>query len=99
MKPLRVGALAALEFREAVRWYEERRVGWGGKLFDAISHTTTLVVAHPEIGEVRKSRFTSRQLRVLGFPYYVAYRIREHDIYIVAIAHPSRRPGYWIDRR
>ncbi|MCR4374699.1 MAG: type II toxin-antitoxin system RelE/ParE family toxin [Acidobacteria bacterium] len=99
MKPLKVGGLAALEFREAVRWYEERRPGWGSKLFDAIAHATDLVRAHPEIGEARKGRLPSRKLRVPGFPYYVVYRIREGDIYVVAIAHTSRRPGYWRDRR
>jgi hypothetical protein len=36
---------------------------------------------------------------VQGFPYKVAYRIRDHDIHIVAIAHTSRRPGYWKNRR
>jgi hypothetical protein len=25
----------------------------------------------------------------------VAYRIRPQDVYVVAIAHAKRRPGYW----
>jgi toxin ParE1/3/4 len=33
------------------------------------------------------------------FPYTVVYRIREADVVIVAIAHHSREPGYWRDRR
>jgi len=26
------------------------------------------------------------------------YRVRDEDVYIVAIAHTSRRPGYWQNR-
>jgi len=35
------------------------------------------------------------QLVVTGFPYKVVYRIRETDLYVVAVAHTSRRPNYW----
>lgn len=98
MKPLLISGLASEELREAVRWYEERRPGWGGRLFDAVGHTFDLLVAHPQIGKERSGRMPTRQLQVLGFPYRVAYRIRETDIYIVAVAHTSRRPGYWKNR-
>lgn len=98
MKPLLINALASEEFREAVKWYEERRPGWGGKLFDAVSHTVELILSHPDIGAERRGRNPSRQLPVLGFPYIVSYRVREHDIYIVAVAHAKRRPGYWKNR-
>jgi hypothetical protein len=36
---------------------------------------------------------------VKRFPYKIVYRERADDLYIVAIAHTSRRPGYWKDRR
>jgi plasmid stabilization system protein ParE len=89
---------ASLELTEAVQWYEQRRPGWGGKLFDAVTNTIERIQVHPEIGALRIGRRPSRQFRVQGFPYKVAYRIREHDIYVVAVAHSSRRPGYWKDR-
>ena len=50
MKPLKISESASLELSEAVRWYEERRPGWGGRLFDAVVHALTLIQAHPEIG-------------------------------------------------
>jgi plasmid stabilization system protein ParE len=99
VKPLGISEPAAHELAEAVRWYERRRPGWGGKLFDAVTHTIELILARPEIGATRTGRLPSRQFQVRGFPYKVAYRIREHDIYVVALAHTSRRPGYWKDRR
>jgi plasmid stabilization system protein ParE len=97
--PFQVSEPAAEELPEAVRWYEQRRPGWGGELFDAVTHTIEQIQQHPEIGALRSGRLPSRQFRVQGFPYRVAYRIRQHDIYVVAVAHASRRPEYWKDRR
>jgi toxin ParE1/3/4 len=95
VKSLQVSEPASLEFAEAVRWYEERRTGWGARLFDAVSHAFDLIERHPEIGPPRRVRPTARQLAVRGFPYVVVYRIRRDDVYVVAVAHTSRRPGYW----
>jgi toxin ParE1/3/4 len=99
VKPFLFGDQASEELAEAVRWYEERRPGWGGRLFDAVAHTIEQIRAYPEIGSLRIGQLPSREFLVPGFPYKVAYRIRDHDIYIVAIAHTSRRPDYWMDRR
>ena len=35
---------------------------------------------------------------VKGFPFNVVYRPSETEILIVAIAHQSRQPGYWLAR-
>ena len=99
LKPFQFSDPATEELTEAVRWCEQRRPGWGGKLFDAVTQTIERIQAHPEIGARRTGRLPNRQFRVQGFPYKVAYRVREHDIYVVAVAHTSRRPGYWKNRR
>jgi toxin ParE1/3/4 len=98
VKPLLVSAPASLELAESVRWYEERRPGWGTRLFDAVSHTFGLIESHPEIGSPRRSRPAIRQLVVRGFPYIVVYRVRPDDVYVIAVAHARRRPGYWRNR-
>ena len=92
MKPLQISEAASQEVAEAVRWYEERRPGWGVRLFDAVSDVFELIEQRPEIGSPRKSRPATRQLVVRGFPYVVAYRIRSDDVYVVALAHGKRRP-------
>lgn len=99
MKPLLISRPASDELTEAVRWYELRRSGLGGDFHDAIVRTIELIRLHPEIGTARTGRLPHRQLRVTGFPYKVVYRLRKDDIYVVAVAHTSRRPGYWKDRR
>ncbi len=46
---------------------------------------------------MRPGAFRRINLRV--FPYYIPYVVREQTLWVVAIAHASRRPLYWISRR
>ena len=64
----------------------------------AVSHAIDLISVHPEIGVPREGLLPSRQFSVSGFPYRIAYRVRDHDIYVIAVAHTSRRPNYWKHR-
>ncbi len=98
MKPFQLSDPATAELTHAIRWYEQQRTGLGGELLDAITETIDLIRTHPEIGVPRPTRRPSRQLHVNRFPYNVVYRIRDNDVYVVAVAHTSRRPDYWKDR-
>jgi len=40
-----------------------------------------------------------RRLPAQRFPYSVIYRIDNESIFILAIAHSSRGPGYWRHRK
>ena len=42
---------ASQELAEAVHWYETRRAGLGGELFDAVVATVTVIETSPEIGQ------------------------------------------------
>jgi hypothetical protein len=39
-----------------------------------------------------------RRVPVRRFPFFVIYRERDEDLQIIAVAHQSRRPGYWRSR-
>jgi toxin ParE1/3/4 len=44
-------------------------------------------------------RGTKVQRRQMGrFPYTIFYLNNLHEVYILAVAHTSRRPGYWKTR-
>jgi hypothetical protein len=85
VKPLRISR----------RWYEQKRTGLGGEFFDAVTHAIELVRSRPEIGTTGGR---TRSWLLTRFPYRLIYRVRDADIYIVAIAHTSRTPGYWKNR-
>lgn len=98
MKPVRIAQPASEEFTEAVRWYEGKRTELGGEFYEAVLHAVSVVREHPEIGVAVDGPHTHRQYLVNGFPYKLMYRERTDDLYIIAIAHVSRRPGYWKQR-
>lgn len=97
-RALRSSSPASDEFAAAVRRYEEQRPGLGGDFYDAVNETIDLIKTHPEIGAPISADHKTRRSRVPNFPYHVVYRLRPHEIVIVAVAHAKRRPGYWRSR-
>jgi toxin ParE1/3/4 len=40
----------------------------------------------------------TRGFRFQNFPFVLAYVIRSQQVFIVALAHTKRKPGYWRER-
>lgn len=98
--PLRVAEPAAAELADAVRWHEEKRPGLGIELYELITTALDFISEHPDVGSPVSNvpGFSVRRRLISRFPYQVIYYARPDDIVIVAIAHTSRRPGYWRSR-
>ena len=102
MKAVRPNAEAEEEIRAAIVWYESERHGLGRELWDELQATVALISEYPAIGNVVhrvKVRGTARRVPLRRFPYFVVYREHRDYIELVALAHTSRRPGYWRLRR
>jgi toxin ParE1/3/4 len=100
-KPVRIHDEAEAEIRAAILWYETERVGLGRELWDESQHTLSLVSAHPAIGGVVRRvriRGAARRVPLRRFPYFLVYREHLDHIEVIALAHTSRRPGYWRSR-
>lgn len=87
---------ARAEVRESVEFYEARLDGLGLRFLAAVEETADRICANPEAGTPLAGEFHKRI--VLGFPYNIMYRVWEDYIYLVAVAHHRRRPGYWRER-
>lgn len=95
---VRFDSAAEAELRAAIAWYERERAGLGDEFWTEVQHTLSLIQEHHEIGgRVARVRVrgVARRLPIRRFPYFVVYRHREDLVEIVAVAHQSRRPGYW----
>ncbi|MBI3479776.1 MAG: type II toxin-antitoxin system RelE/ParE family toxin [Nitrosomonadales bacterium] len=82
----------------AVEWY----IGEGAFIaaddfLGEIEQTMGMLARFPEVGEA--GLHNMRMLPLHGFPYSLIYRLQADAIRIIAIAHHSRRPGYWVGRR
>jgi len=53
-------------------------------------------MTYPRAGKLVGRR--ARRIEVSGFRYAVIYQILPDLIFILAIAHHSRRPGFWRSR-
>jgi plasmid stabilization system protein ParE len=99
VKPFQFSTPASAELADAVRWYETRRNGLGADFYEAVVRAIEQIRTHPDIGTLRAGRLPYRRVLVSGFPYQIVYRVRENDLYVIAIAHTSRRPGFWQGRQ
>ena len=86
---------AANEFFAAVAYYDGQEPGLGQR-FDGIERTLFWLVEHPHVCPLRRNIYRRMNLHI--FPYYIPYVIRESTLWVVAVAHSSRRPEYWIRR-
>ena len=60
------------------------------------SHAIGLLREHPRLGP--KWRGPLRRLPLRRFPYSIVYHESPTALRVIAVAHQSRRPGYWRGR-
>ena len=96
MKRVRFGAAARREFLAEVVYYNKEEPGLGARFAAAVEDATARALAFPLAG-APASRNT-RRVFLKDFPFAVVYRPDAEGITIFALAHHSRRPGYWQSR-
>jgi toxin ParE1/3/4 len=89
-------SIAEIELTETAQYYNEQQPGLGKRFLDAIREAEQRIRRHPEAWTLHAK--TIRGCRVSPFPHRLLYRELPDRIQVVAVAHPSRRPGYWKDR-
>ena len=102
MKPVKIGKEAAEEFQEAAAWYEGEQEGLGERFIDAFEHALQLLAEEsppltPVGGEAGSKG--ARKLILHKFPFSLIVHELPASIVIVALAHHSRKPGYWRSRK
>lgn len=88
---------AEWELTEAQAWYRQRSDVAAQAFALEIDHALRSITEAPE--RWPKMQRGERRFLLARFPYSILYRIRGNDIFIIAVAHLKRRPGYWRSRR
>jgi hypothetical protein len=65
-------------------------------LLAEVKAATRYIEMHPEIAPVIELGVRAKVLD--RFPYSLMSVVEPEELYIVAVAHQSRRPAYWADR-
>jgi hypothetical protein len=87
---------ADAELSEAIAYYDGKAPGLGDRLLTDVKAATRYIEQYPEIAPIIDDGVRAKVL--VRFPYSLMYVVEEHELYIVAVAHQSKRPSYWADR-
>ncbi|NEE02735.1 type II toxin-antitoxin system RelE/ParE family toxin [Phytoactinopolyspora halotolerans] len=98
---IRIEREASVELEDAILWYDQRRVGLGAELLDAIdavmAHIDRWPGAASSIPRLTKD-IPARKAAVPRFPYSIVYLVNDDTIRVLAFAHDRRKPDYWRTR-
>jgi plasmid stabilization system protein ParE len=87
---------ARLELDEAFTYLELEQPGLGYRFTADVDEALARIRRQPVAWHLLGRHL--RRCHLKHFRYAVIYRIRGEQAEILAIAHDSRRPGYWRDR-
>lgn len=101
MRRVKILEKAAEEAIEAAAWYEQAYPGLGIEFDHAVNAALDLLENEVvPLASLSGAAGVSgiKRLMLRRFPYDIVVRESSDEIIIVAIAHHSRRPGYWRNR-
>lgn len=84
------------ELKAAAAFYEEQERGLGLSFLKRLRQTLDFIVDQPQAGTIVLNDIRRRLLR--QFPYSIVYRVESERVFVLAVAHWSRKPGYWKKR-
>lgn len=93
MKGITFHPSARAELEASAEFYETRLSGLGVRFLVAVEEAARRIAESPDAGAPMPGGFRKRL--VAGFPFSIIYRVWDEKVYLVAIAHQHRRPGYW----
>jgi plasmid stabilization system protein ParE len=92
---------AIAELDHAAGWYQSQRDGLGLTFLAAVDRAVDSIERWPRTGPLVDQvpdHLEVRRAPIVRFPYHLAYMITDDVLFVLAIAHEHRRPGYWSER-
>jgi hypothetical protein len=92
---------AANEIHDATAYYKNVSDALGNRFFATVMHTLEQVEKNPvRYGhlETLPDTVDIRRALIPGFPYYLPFFVSRDEVVVLALAHASRVPNYWIGR-
>jgi hypothetical protein len=98
VKPARFHRSASRELDDAADRYHEQRPGLGRDFLEEVYQRLAIIQADPERWPFFQGAMV-RKCSLKRFTYAIYDLDREDHIWVAAIAHHKRKPGYWMRRR
>lgn len=87
---------AERELEEAADYYQEKSQRAASNFLRDYENSLHYILNFPEGTSIIEKLVRPKSL--LDFPFTIHYMFYDNIVYIVAVAHQSRRPGYWKGR-
>jgi plasmid stabilization system protein ParE len=87
---------AEAEYERALAWYFERSPKAAERSEAAFDEAVAAIRSRPTLYPMADDRHRFVLLR--RYPFSLVYRLDVDTVTVIAVAHTSRRPGYWSDR-
>ena len=97
MKPVIFHPAASDELEKAADDYEDEQLGLGRRFRIEFEQALERIKRNPLAYAIEIDQF--RACAVHRFPYTAFYADFEDHIWLAAVAHQRRRPGYWLRRK
>ena len=98
----RIHEEARAELIEAADYYEREQSGLGAEFTTFADDALRKIEQTPRrFAKLETIRLKAEIRRCLlpKFPYIVIYEVEGDLVHVLAVAHASRRPNYWLKRR
>ncbi len=87
---------ASAEYEGDIRFCKKRQPGLQHRFVVDMEAAIDRILEHPERWRIIEPDI--RRCLTKTFPYSVIYSVQRETVFIIAVAHGSREPGYWKDR-
>ena len=84
---------ATAELEDSADWYAERSEDAACRFLRSVDDALAKIASHPD--QYAKVDDRHRACSLDRFPFQLIYRNDVSRLYVIAIAHAKRRPGYW----
>jgi plasmid stabilization system protein ParE len=96
VRAVRYHDAAEQELFTEITYLEGRAPNLGRRFLDEVLRAEKFIAEFPEGSQEVAPGIRKHPIR--KFPYSLIYSVENDEIVIWAVAHGSRRPGYWITR-
>ncbi len=86
----------ALEVKSSYDWYQRQAEGLGEDYLSELESSYQAIRELPDTWPNFENGF--KRFLLSKFPFSVIYRANEKTVFVVAVMHNSRKPGYWKER-
>lgn len=84
------------EVKSSYQWYQNKADGLGDDFLSELESAYQMIAELPDTWLVFNTSY--RRFLLSKFPFSIIYRQSATSIFVVAVMHNSRKPGYWQSR-